>query len=170
MEDLPDAWTLFWQVVFCAICEDTCFHFSHKLLHWRRIYPYIHKIHHKHISTISIASQNAHPIEYIFGNLWPVMAGPLLLGRRMHVQAGGVWAIVRMFESYDAHSGYEFPWSPFRLVPFACTSTYHNFHHSHNISCYSTFFTFWDHVFGTNKEFYQWLEKKQIEEKKLKSQ
>lgn len=46
VEDLPDTWTLMATIAFCMICEDITFHFSHRFLHWRRIYPYIHKIHH----------------------------------------------------------------------------------------------------------------------------
>ena len=72
----------------------------------------------------------------------------------MHVFTQGCWLIARFCESYDAHSGFEFPWSPFRLIPFSCTATYHDFHHSHNVGCYSTFFTFWDTLLGSNKEFY----------------
>jgi sterol desaturase/sphingolipid hydroxylase (fatty acid hydroxylase superfamily) len=67
-------------VIFCLICEDTTFHFTHRLLHWRKIYPYIHKIHHKHITTVSIASENAHPIEYLLGNGAPMLIGPWILG------------------------------------------------------------------------------------------
>ena len=66
--------------MFCAICEDFTFHFNHRLLHHRKLYPYIHKIHHKHITTVSIASENAHWFEFAFGNLGPMIAGPLLLG------------------------------------------------------------------------------------------
>jgi sterol desaturase/sphingolipid hydroxylase (fatty acid hydroxylase superfamily) len=155
MEDLPDKWTFFWQVIFCTIVEDTYFHFSHKLLHHRKVYPRIHKIHHMYKTTISIASMNSHWLEYFIGNLGPVSAGPFLLAyfTTIHNHTASMWFLMRLCESLDAHSGYEFPWSPFRLIPFSVSASYHDYHHSHNIGCYSTFFTFWDTLFGNNKAF-----------------
>lgn len=46
VEKLPDSITLMATIVFMMLCEDLAFHFSHRILHWKRIYPYIHKIHH----------------------------------------------------------------------------------------------------------------------------
>lgn len=46
IEDMPDSKTLMATVAFCMICEDFAFHLTHRFLHWRVIYPYIHKIHH----------------------------------------------------------------------------------------------------------------------------
>lgn len=36
-----------------------------------------------------------------------------------------MWGLYRVCESGDAHSGYEFPWSPFRLIPFSGISFLH---------------------------------------------
>jgi len=65
--------------------------------------------------------------------------------------------IVRMIETTEGHSGYEFPGSPFYLLPFGADYTYHAFHHSKNIGNYSSFFTIWDTVCGSNLDFYNWL-------------
>jgi sterol desaturase/sphingolipid hydroxylase (fatty acid hydroxylase superfamily) len=46
LEKLPDSLTLVTSIVFMMICEDLMFHFNHRLLHWKVIYPFIHKIHH----------------------------------------------------------------------------------------------------------------------------
>ena len=105
---------------------------------------------------MSIASENAHWFEFFLGNLFPMSLGPMILGKNMHVFSKGTWLIARFCESYDAHSGYEFPWSPFRLIPFSCTATYHDYHHSHNVGCYSTFFTFWDTLLESNSDFYKY--------------
>jgi len=57
------------------------------------------------------------------------------------------------------------------LIPFATSSSYHNFHHSYNIGNYSSFFSMWDTLFGTNKTYYQYYERakeaQQRHEKKL---
>ena len=85
-----------------------------------------------------------------------------------------VWIIYRIFESADAHSGYEFPWSPYRLVPFSgiflvlnlAPASYHNYHHTHNKGNYATFFSLWDTVFGTNKSYNAFIEKRQKKSEK----
>lgn len=153
--DLPDTKTLIFSMIFCMICEDFSFHFLHKLLHWRVIYPYIHKIHHQHISTVGIAAEYAHPLEFVFGNIVPASIGPMLLGSNMHFVTFMLWVLMRLGETIDGHSGYEFSWSPYRLMPLSTSASYHEFHHSYNVGNYSSFFSIWDTVFGTNKIFYQ---------------
>ena len=46
VEELPDRSVLFLSLVFCLIMECVLFSASHQLLHHRKIYPYIHKVHH----------------------------------------------------------------------------------------------------------------------------
>ena len=58
------------------------------------------------------------------------------------------------------HSSYEFPWSPFRLIPFSAPASYHNCHHTHNVGNYATFFALWDTVFGTNRAYYKFRDNK----------
>ena len=95
-----------------------------------------------------------HPVDAFFGALLPSAIGPAVLGPNMHYATYLTWGMLRILESTDGHSGYEFPWSPYRLIPFAASSTYHDFHHSNNIGNYSSFFTIWDSLCGTNKVFY----------------
>lgn len=61
---------------------------------------------------------------------------------------------MRVAETIDGHCGYEFSWSPYRLLPLSGSSEYHNFHHSHNVGNYASFFSYWDSLFGTNKDFF----------------
>lgn len=165
VEKLPNSITLMATIVFMMLCEDLTFHFSHRFLHWKRIYPYIHKVHHQHIITTGIAAEYAHPIEFIFGNLLPGTMGAIILGPNCHMMTFILWAVVRIGETLDGHSGYEFSWSPYRLIPFSTSAKYHEFHHSHNIGNYSSFFSLWDTIFGTNKAFYKFYERvKEIRE------
>jgi len=56
-------------------------------------------------------------------------------------------------ETIDAHSGYDFPWSPARLLPFAATAPMHDYHHSHNKGSFGSQFMVWDWLFGTDTDF-----------------
>ena len=156
-EDIPSRTTFLLQLFFSLLVEDFLFHMNHRLLHWKKIYPYIHKIHHQHIITISISAIYAHPIEFVFGNLVPMAAGPMILGSNMHISAVFTWYALRTISTLDGHSGYEFSWSPFNQIPWLCDSGYHNYHHLHNLGNYSSFFTFWDTMLGSNKFYYEYL-------------
>lgn len=158
-EDLPDWKTLAATVVFCMICEDFCFHFMHKMLHTKYLYRLIHKIHHEHKITIGLAAEYSHPLEFIFGAALPSACGTFILGNRCHFVTHLIWNIVRIFESLDGHCGYEFSWSPYRLIPFSTSASYHAFHHSHNIGNYSSFFSLWDTLTGSNSIYYKHQEK-----------
>lgn len=90
--------------------------------------------------------------------------GMKLLGNRVHFFTALMWTTIRIFETIDGHSGYEFSWSPYRLLPLSGSAKYHDFHHTNNIGNYGSFFTFWDTIMNTNKVYYKHLAKKEQEE------
>lgn len=62
-----------------------------------------------------------------------------------------MWIFLLSFSAVDAHTGYEFPWSPLGITDlFFSTSEYHDFHHSHNVGNYGAILVHWDFVFKTN--------------------
>lgn len=87
------------------------------------------------------------------------MAGPKLLGKQMHLITFWLWVFARVGESVDGHGGYEFSWSPYRILPLSGSANYHDFHHSANVGNYCSLFTFWDTVFKTNSDYWIWLSK-----------
>jgi len=169
VEGLPDVTRFTLNIVFCMMCEDLGFHFTHRLLHWKVIYPYFHKLHHTYTTTVSIAAEYIHPVDFAFSVLVSGSIGAAILRGNMHFCTSLFWSLMRTFESVDGHSGYEFSWSPYRLLPLSGSATYHDFHHSHNVGNYSSFFSFWDTFFGTNSAYYEYQEKKQREELRIKT-
>ena len=147
----PALATVLWQVAVCAVVEDVMFYHTHRLLHWKPIYGWVHKWHHMWHHSIGIASECAHPLEFFVGNLVPVLAGPLLV--RAHVFTFWVWLTVRIFETVDAHSGYDFAWSPARLTPWANSTASHDYHHAHNRGCFGSMFSVLDTLYGTDADF-----------------
>lgn len=75
-------------------------------------------MHHEFYNAVSFASVYAHPLEFVLGNLIPTSLGYQLLGIKMHYSTYLIWIIIRVVETTEGHCGYEFPWSPFRLIPF----------------------------------------------------
>jgi len=161
LESFPETYEIIWQTLFFTICDDFLFYWSHRFLHWNRIYPYIHKIHHEYKITLGIASEYAHPVEFIFGNILPTSLGSMLLGTKVHAFTYAIWICEKIYKTTEAHSGYGFPWSPTTLMPFKVPSDHHNFHHLKFKGNYGGHFNFWDWICGTNNaDYLKSLEKK----------
>ncbi|KAI5428979.1 Methylsterol monooxygenase 1-2, variant 2, partial [Lathyrus oleraceus] len=57
-------------------------------------------------------------------------------------------------EAIETHSGYEFPWSFTKYIPFYGGPTYHDYHHSVGGTSQGNFasvFTYCDYIYGTQK-------------------
>ena len=142
------------QTAFFMICDDFCFYWSHRFLHIKSIYPYIHKLHHRYQNTISVAAEYAHPIEFFLGNVIPVNMGALILGRRVHLTTLLSYIAMKLYRTTEGHSGYEFPWTYNWYLPMATKPTFHNYHHLYFKGNYGALFTFWDVICNTvNKNY-----------------
>jgi sterol desaturase/sphingolipid hydroxylase (fatty acid hydroxylase superfamily) len=154
LDSLPSKWEIMKHITFFMIMEDFVFYWSHRILHLPFIYSAIHKQHHEYKDSISISSEYAHPLETILSNTLPTVAGYKMLGHRTHMVTVTLWVALRIADTIDAHCGYDFSWSPFRLLPFSGESNYHNYHHTHNTGNYASFFTLWDTCCGTNYSYW----------------
>lgn len=156
----PSGLTIFWQFMFFMLVQDITFYWSHKTLHHPLLY-WIHKKHHEHTTTITLASTYAHPIEYIFGNTLPTGLGYHILSKFSHVHYVTIviWIIFRSMETCDGHSGYDWTWSQMAFNPWKLGPDYHDFHHSHNVGNFGSMFGFWDNLLQTNKEYRKYKNK-----------
>nr|XP_022321750.1 fatty acid hydroxylase domain-containing protein 2-like isoform X1 [Crassostrea virginica] len=111
-------WFLLELAVF-SLVEELCFYYSHRTLHHRSLYSYIHKRHHEWTAPIGIISLYAHPIEHLVSNLLPPVLGPLLMGS--HLCSAWVWFSIALLSTTVAHCGYHFP-----LLP---SPEAHDYHH-----------------------------------------
>lgn len=143
------------------IVEDFIFYWGHRILHTPWLYNKIHKIHHEYYNAISLCAEYAHPLEFSLCNVLPTSAGFLILGSNVHLATFAIWLSMRVFETIDGHCGYEFSWSPYRLLPLSGSSEYHNFHHSHNVGSFGSFFTYMDTIFQTNKDYFTYKARKE---------
>lgn len=146
------------------LCEDTYYYFGHRLLHHKLLYPWAHKTHHQYTMNVGIATEYIHPLDYVFLTLVSIGLGPSILGKQMHLYTFLMYNMLRTVEGFDAHCGYQFPWSPVRLLPLTSKifslktlgpSTFHDYHHSANIGNYAAWFCHWDYIFGTSEVFYK---------------
>lgn len=161
LEEFPSTFEIVWQITLFMFVEDFCFYWVHRILHQKSLYPYIHKVHHEYNNPIGIAAEYAHPLEFFIANIVPTAMGSKLLGKKVHLATYLLWSTLRIFETIDGHCGYEFSWSPYRLLPLSGSANYHNYHHTHNIGNYGSFFMIWDLLMKTNKSYFSYLSKRQ---------
>ena len=145
----PEYFEIFWQICLCLLLEDFGFYWSHRILHHDKLYPHIHKIHHKYKVTASWSSEFAHPIEFIIGNALPVHLGALVLRSRMHILTTAMFLCLRILKTTDAHCGFDFKWSPFKMFFLAGDSVFHDYHHYKFKGNYGSFLRFWDRFCST---------------------
>jgi 4-alpha-methyl-delta7-sterol-4alpha-methyl oxidase len=141
------SWSAWWQVpvhlLVFILAEDTVFYFGHRALHVRWLFSHVHARHHRFRHVRTYVAEFAHPLENAM-NFVAFFLGPILLGSPFAIVM--VWMVIRTLETADAHSGYAFTSSASR----------HAFHHLHaQRGCYGSFFSPWDRLLGTDK---QWRE------------
>lgn len=151
----PPITTIIPQVVLFFILQDAYQYYAHQLLHYGPFYRHIHKLHHKYSTPFGITAQYAHPGEvFIFGI--GTIGAPLLycyLTKNLHVIAVYCFTFLRVQQAIDSHSGYDFPWSLRKILPFWAGAEFHDFHHTCFTNNYATSFRYLDAIFGTDNHF-----------------
>ena len=163
LENVPPLKIIYLQIFFCMCVDDSLFYWSHRLLHHPKLYKYIHKQHHMFKYTIGVATEYCHPVEDFLGNTMSTIAGPLILG--CHLSVFWLYLTLKLWQSIDAHSGYNFPFpfSPFSFIRSMDCAPAHDYHHSHNEGNFGGFFIFWDWACGTDDWYGKFLEKRKRE-------
>jgi lathosterol oxidase len=141
---------LVFSVFAFIFIHDAYFYWSHRLMHVKKIYPYVHLIHHKSINPTPWAAFAFHPIEAVMQVLiLPVMVFLIPL----HPIAIITWGFYQLALNIGGHLGFEVFRKGFtqRIVgKWHNTSTHHNMHHKYVNCNYGLYFNIWDRIMGTN--------------------
>ena len=122
----PKLWQALLQIAIFFVIEDYGNYWIHRWLHTPWAYEHIHYMHHEFDTPTALAASYAHPIEVLVLGL-PSFIGPAIVG--CHVCVCWAWFVLRELEAVETHSGYDFDWSPTKLIPFYGGSEYHDYHH-----------------------------------------
>jgi len=154
---LPAWSTTLWQVAVAYLGYDAMFYWSHRYLHLKESavggYAAVHKMHHKFYVPVGISANYEHTVEGAMQLLnWYLplgLAGWLNRGRGgLHVSTAFWYNALRWIETIDAHCGYDFPWSPFSLIPLFGGALSHDYHHSMVFGNFGAT-VIWDRLCGT---------------------
>lgn len=124
--DVPNFYTVVYQLAICILIDEIGFYYSHRLVHHKYLYKWLHKKHHEWTAPIAITALYAHPLEHIFSNVLPVALGPIIANS--HLSVAWIWYTLAQLTTLSNHSGYHFP--------FFQISEFHDFHHLKFVECY----------------------------------
>ncbi|TGK04335.1 sterol desaturase family protein [Leptospira selangorensis] len=153
--------------VLLTIWHETWFYWAHRIMHHRKIYPYIHSVHHRSVNPSPMAAYNFHWVEAFLEGVYVV---PALCILPLHFYVFLIHTFYAMIMNIWWHLGYEFfpkGWTTHPLLKWINTSTHHNLHHQKFHGNYSLYFNFWDKIMGTNfKDYSEIFENRVGAEKK----
>ena len=143
------------SIILFIVMHDTYFYWSHRLMHWKKIYKYVHKVHHLSLDPTPWAAFAFHPLEALAEiGILPIMVFLVPL----HPLAILAWVLYQSGMNMLGHLGFELFPSGFvggPITKWHNTATHHNMHHKHFNCNYGLYFNFWDRILGTNHERYE---------------
>ncbi|MGX5816693.1 sterol desaturase family protein [Chitinophaga lutea] len=137
------------------ILHDTYFYWAHRMMHWKKVFPHVHKVHHLSTNPSPWAAFAFHPLEALVEiGIFPILIFTIpLTGYHMLALFG-----VQMVYNVYGHLGWElFPRKFARhwLGRWINTSVNHNQHHRHFKGNYGLYFLWWDRWMGTIRPDYE---------------
>ncbi|KAL4282985.1 hypothetical protein GQ457_16G026440 [Hibiscus cannabinus] len=148
---LPSLWEIVAQLAVYFMIEDYTNYWIHRFLHGKWGYEKIHWVHHEYTAPIAFAAPYAHWLEVLILGI-PSFLGPAIAPG--HMITFWLWIALRQIEAIETHSGYDFPWTPTRFIPFYGGADYHDYHHyvgGQSQSNFASVFTYCDYIYGTDK-------------------
>lgn len=148
---LPSGWEILMQLLVYFMVEDYTNYWIHRFLHGKWGYENIHRVHHEYTAPIAFAAPYAHWAEILILGI-PSFLGPAMVPG--HMITFWLWIAIRQIEAFDTHSGYDFPWSPTKYIPFYGGADHHDYHHyvgGQSHSNFASVFTYCDYIYGTDK-------------------
>lgn len=152
--DYPE-WWLYVSFPVAILIHDLYFYWTHRLMHHKNVYKYVHKVHHKFTNPSPWAAYAFHPIEAVFeAGIFPILVFTLPL----HMSIIITFLIYMITRNVLGHLGFElFPkgFASNKWWNWHTTSTHHNMHHKYFNCNYGLYFAWWDDWFGTTHKNYE---------------
>jgi len=140
--DLPGPTTVVLQLGLMGAFAVCWFYASHRFLHRPWWMKRFHRIHHEFRTSTAMASEYAHPVEFIAGNFLTLAGGVILVAPSLPMLY--LWELIALHTVIAHHSGYAVPWMSW--------SVHHDWHHYRYKECFGTLGVL-DRLLGTEPEF-----------------
>jgi Delta7-sterol 5-desaturase len=140
-------WSL--SLVAMLIVHDFYFYVMHRVVHHKKLYPIVHKVHHLSHNPTPWAAFSFHPFEAITEFLiFPIIAFTI----PHTLSTIGIWLLLMTLYNAYGHLGFELYPKGFATHPvgrWINTSVNHNMHHKFATNNYGLYTLVWDRLFGT---------------------
>lgn len=152
-ELLQGNWLLFFAILIAIIIfHDAWFYWTHRLLHTRWFYKYVHSVHHKSKAPTVFAAFAFHPIEaFLMAIFTPLVSVILPINFAIAI----VFNVHMIIRNCMAHAGVElFPKTLLssRCLDWLAPTSHHDTHHRYSGGNYGFYFRFWDRWMKTENE------------------
>lgn len=147
--DRYPAWWFGLSIVLMLLLHDTFFYWTHRAMHWRKLFAVMHKVHHQSVHPTAFAAYSFHPTEALAEAL---IVTVIIFIMPVHPLAFFVFQTLSTAYNVYGHCGREFypPGMPsHRWGRWINTSTAHAAHHGKGRHNYGLYFLFWDRLMGT---------------------
>lgn len=142
-------WWIPFSIILSLIIHDTYFYWMHRLVHGKKLYQYVHIVHHQSVNPSPWTSYSFNILEAIAENLILVI---LVFVLPLHPLAILGFGLISFIINVYGHLGYEIAPRWFRysiFFEFVNTSVHHNLHHKKFFGNYGLYFRIWDRLMGT---------------------
>ncbi|CAH0348977.1 MAG: sterol desaturase family protein [Sphingobium sp.] len=139
------------SILAYLFAHDTWFYWSHRWMHWPRIFRAAHAVHHASRPPTAWAAMSFHPWEALTG---AIVIPALVFLIPIHVGALATVLSIMTIMGVSNHMGWEmFPRWMVRggVGHWLITATHHQRHHDQYNCNYGLYFRFWDRLCGTDK-------------------
>lgn len=148
-------WTWFFaSIILMIVIHDAYFYWTHRLMHHRWLYSWVHSTHHHSVSPTPWAAYSFSPVEaFVQAGIGPLIVFTL----PTHPIAFGIFMSWQIAFNVFGHCGYEiFPgwFMKSRIDILLNTVTHHSLHHEKYRSNFGLYFNLWDRVMSTNDSVY----------------
>lgn len=149
-------WIYFiFSTLLFVLAYDTYFYWLHRFMHWRKVFPYVHRLHHMSNTPTPWAILAFNPLEAVL----EFMIYPLALFLiPLHPAAVILFVVYNIVINTLGHVGHEIIPRSFHKNPlfrYSTTVTHHEMHHQKVRCNYGIYTTIWDRLMGTNHPDYE---------------
>ena len=142
------------SLVFAILFHDFYFYWTHRLMHHKSLFKYIHKVHHESVNPSPWAAYAFHPWEAVI----QAMVLPILIFiLPLHELTLFVFLAYMIVRNVIGHLGFEILPKGFtknKWLNWNTSITHHNMHHKNFSGNYGLYFTWWDNLMKTTDEKY----------------
>lgn len=137
------------SLVVAIVFHDFYFYWTHRLMHHKKLFKHVHRVHHESTNPSPWAAYSFHPWEALVQSLvMPI----LIFSLPLHPIAAFLFLAYMIIRNVIGHLGFEILPKGFtknKWLNWNTAVTHHNMHHEQFHSNYGLYFTWWDKLMKT---------------------